>query len=263
MMRTHMAYRGLGAVLSYNCTPYVASNVPNFGEVVAFSESSATPYVNSVWGARSNREGANSALCAAITGYVPEYGLLLDENRKGDILVRGRGDMKGDFEYHLLGYMGKKIGEGIPVFTGFPNISAPRRSPTSAPSSTRRAPTACTTSSASRPRPRRSKRPSAARSPSVGRHHERRSQSHPRRDFAARQPPHRLSRCSAARISRSSSAKHIARKIEAKSFKKEMWILVGSHVKEMADRMGITGTPKPPAPPSCPTPVPTSPAGGI
>lgn len=55
MIRTDNAYRALGAVLSYNCTPYIATNVPNFGEVCAFSESSATPYVNAVWGARSNR----------------------------------------------------------------------------------------------------------------------------------------------------------------------------------------------------------------
>ena len=120
MQRTHNAYKGLGATLTYNCTPYVATNVPNFGEICAFSESSATPYVNSVWGARSNREGANSALCAAITGYVPEYGLLLEENRKGNILVEVQADMKSDFEYHLLGYCGKKIGPGIPVFTGLP-----------------------------------------------------------------------------------------------------------------------------------------------
>lgn len=125
MLRTHNAYKGLGAILSYNCTPYVASNVPNFGEICAFSESSATPYVNSVWGARSNREGANSALCAAITGYVPEYGLLLDENRRGSILVHVEADMKTDFEYHLLGMMGKKIGEGIPVFTGLPKHIGP------------------------------------------------------------------------------------------------------------------------------------------
>ncbi len=121
MQRTHDAYQKLGAVLSYNCTPYVMTNVPRFGEIVAFSESSATPYINSVWGARSNREGANSALCAAITGFVPEYGLLLDENRFGDILVEVQATMDSDFKYHLLGYMGKKIGEGIPVFTGLPD----------------------------------------------------------------------------------------------------------------------------------------------
>ena len=112
-------------MLSYNCTPYIATNVPNFGEVCAFSESSATPYVNSVWGARSNRESANSALCAAITGCVPEYGLLLDENRKGNILVRVEANMKSDYEYHLLGMMGDKIGEGIPVFTGLPKVITP------------------------------------------------------------------------------------------------------------------------------------------
>lgn len=57
MQRTHNAYKGLGATLSYNCTPYVATNVPNFGEVVAFSESSATPYVNSVWGPEATGRG--------------------------------------------------------------------------------------------------------------------------------------------------------------------------------------------------------------
>lgn len=125
MRRTNAAYRGLGAVLSYNCTPYIATNVPNFGEVCAFSESSATPYVNAVWGARSNRESANSALCAAVTGCVPEYGLLLDENRKGDIVVHVEADMKSAYEYHLLGMMGDKIGEGIPVFTGLPKVITP------------------------------------------------------------------------------------------------------------------------------------------
>ena len=125
MQRTDNAYRTLGAVLSYNCTPYVATNVPNFGEVCAFSESSAPPYVNSVWGARTNRESANSALCAGVTGYVPEYGLLLDENRKGDIVVHVEADMKSAYEYHCLGMMGDKIGEGLPVFTGLPKVITP------------------------------------------------------------------------------------------------------------------------------------------
>ena len=120
MQRTHNAYKGIGAQLTYNCTPYIDTNVPMYKEVIAFSESSATPYVNSVWGARSNREGANSALCAAVTGFVPEYGLLLDENRKGNILVEVQADMKTAYDYHILGMLGKKIGEGIPVFTGLP-----------------------------------------------------------------------------------------------------------------------------------------------
>ncbi|WP_138160596.1 aconitase X catalytic domain-containing protein [Peptoniphilus catoniae] len=125
MERTHNAYKKLGAVLSYNCTPYIDTNVPNFGEVVAYSESSATPYANAVWGARTNREGANSALFASITGYVPEYGLLFDENRKGTILVDVQADMDNDYCYHMLGMCGKKIGHGIPVFTGLPKHISP------------------------------------------------------------------------------------------------------------------------------------------
>lgn len=125
MERTHNAYKELGAILSYNCTPYIDTNVPNFGEVIAFSESSATPYANSVWGARTNREGANSALFASITGYVPEYGLLLDENRKGNILVDVQATMDNDYKYHMLGMCGKKIGHGIPVFIGLPEYISP------------------------------------------------------------------------------------------------------------------------------------------
>lgn len=120
MERTRQTYKELGAVLSFNCTPYLGSNIPHFGEVISFSESSATPFVNSVWGARTNRESAQSALCAAITGVVPEYGLLLDENRRGDILVEVEAEIKNDFDYQMLGYMGKKIGVGIPVFVGLP-----------------------------------------------------------------------------------------------------------------------------------------------
>lgn len=127
MQRTHDAHQKLGVVLSYNCTPYMGTNIPYFGEIVAFSESSATPYVNAVWGARSNRESAQSAMCAAIIGCVPEYGLLLPENRLGDILVEVQADMSSDFAFNLLGYMGKKIGHGIPVFVGLPNYITPEQ----------------------------------------------------------------------------------------------------------------------------------------
>lgn len=120
MERTHNTYKALGAVMTYDCTPYLGSNVPRQGEIIAFSESSATPFVNSVWGARSNREASQSALCAAITGRVPEYGVLLDENRIADTLVEVEADMKDEFSYQLLGFTGKKIGAGVPVFVGLP-----------------------------------------------------------------------------------------------------------------------------------------------
>lgn len=124
---TNDAYRKIGATLTFNCTPYLIQNVPSFGEIIAFSESSATPYVNSVLGARSNRESSQSALCAAVTGKVPVYGLLLDENRKAEILVNVEADIKDDFDYQLLGwcYPEKYKGLEIPVFAGIKTRPTP------------------------------------------------------------------------------------------------------------------------------------------
>lgn len=120
MRRTHQIYHDLGARLTYSCTPYLAENVPAFGENVAFSETNATIYVNAVLGARTNRESAASALCAAVTGFAPEYGVLLPENRFGTVAVEVRAAMRSDFDYAVLGLTGKRIGKGIPVFLGLP-----------------------------------------------------------------------------------------------------------------------------------------------
>ncbi len=214
--------------------------MPNYGEVCAFSESSATPYVNAVWGARSNREGANSALCAAITGFVPEYGLLYDENRKGDILVNVEADMKGDFQYHLLGMCGKKIGDGIPVFTGLPSHIGPEaltnlgaQLNTSGAYGmyhivgfTPEAPTVEAAFGGNEP-----KRVVTITDEDLEQVLSEISLSPDREiSFAMFGCPHFTYE----------QAKYIAEKIEGKKLAMEMWILVSSHVKEMADRAGIT-----------------------
>ena len=117
--RVMEAYRRLGAILSWSCTPYITENIPLYGETVAFSESSATPYVNSVIGARTNREAAQSALASGVVGKTPKYGLHIRENRKGTVLVRVNATLKDEFDCTLLGYyVGKRIGYGIPVLTG-------------------------------------------------------------------------------------------------------------------------------------------------
>jgi predicted aconitase len=117
--RVMEAYKRVGAILSWSCIPYMAENIPLYGENVAFSESSATPYVNSVIGARTNREAAQSALAAGVIGKTPEYGLHLKENRKGTNLVNVEATLKDEFDYTLLGYyVGKRIGYGIPVVIG-------------------------------------------------------------------------------------------------------------------------------------------------
>ena len=118
MRETHKVYQGLGANMTYSCTPYLFGNIPRYGETVAFSETSVTVYANSVLGARTNRESSASALCAAITGFVPEYGTLLDENRIGTTLVQVNATLKDEFDFALLGLNAKKIGRGIPVFQG-------------------------------------------------------------------------------------------------------------------------------------------------
>ncbi len=120
MSRTRRAYGELGAILTLSCTPYLETNVPRFGEILSYSETSVTVYVNSVIGARTNRESVQSSLCAALTGRVPEYGFLLEENRKGTVLVRVEANVQSDFDYQLLGSCTEKIGPGVPVFVGMP-----------------------------------------------------------------------------------------------------------------------------------------------
>lgn len=115
-LRTVEVYRRIGAKLSFCCTPGLGTNVPFFGEHVAFSESSATPYVNSVLGARSNRESSVSALASAVIGKTPLYGLHLDENRKGDFLVVVEATLDEPYDWGILGwYIGRFTGSRVPV----------------------------------------------------------------------------------------------------------------------------------------------------
>ncbi|HOG14461.1 MAG TPA: aconitase X catalytic domain-containing protein [Synergistales bacterium] len=116
---TMSAYRKIGVVPTFQCTPYFVNNVPGFKEIVAFAATGASCFVNSVCGARTNRESSQSALCSAVTGLTPLYGFLLDENRKADTLVEVEAEVKDDFDYQLLGYcLPKKIFTGVPVFHG-------------------------------------------------------------------------------------------------------------------------------------------------
>jgi predicted aconitase len=77
--------------------------------------------VNSVVGARTNREGAPSALAAALTGRTPAYGFHLDENRHGDLKVIVDTKLEGTWDFGTLGYFaGKRAGIRTPVYTGMP-----------------------------------------------------------------------------------------------------------------------------------------------
>lgn len=120
-MRLTRAYEQLGGIPCHTCTPYLVGHMPRLGEHVAWGESSAIAFVNSVLGARTNREGGPSALAAALTGLVPEYGYHLQENRLGHIHVKVETALSGIVDYGTLGYwVGKKTASKVPVFTGIP-----------------------------------------------------------------------------------------------------------------------------------------------
>ncbi len=112
------AYRRMGVKETWSCVPYQVGNRPRAGDHIAWAESSAAIFANSVLGARTNREGGPSALAAAITGYTPNYGLHLEENREATVRVIVRASLKG-YEYSLMGHhLGKLLGSGVPIIEG-------------------------------------------------------------------------------------------------------------------------------------------------
>ena len=115
------AFTKMGAFLSDTCTPYLVGNVPRMSEHIAWNESSAIVFANSVLGARTNREGGPSALAAAMTGRVPEYGYHLDQNRYGDLRILVTARLRDSHDYGSLGYLIGKIAEDkVPVLIGIP-----------------------------------------------------------------------------------------------------------------------------------------------
>jgi predicted aconitase len=117
--RVIRAFTNMGVIPSCTCTPYLVGNEPGRGDHIAWSESSAVTYANSVLGAMTNREGGPSALASAITGRTPAYGMHLEENRKPQVRVKIQTKLTLVPEFGALGYaVGKRIGPKIPLFEG-------------------------------------------------------------------------------------------------------------------------------------------------
>jgi predicted aconitase len=113
------AFQRMGILVSCTCTPYLIGNLPLYGEHIAWSESSAVTFANSVLGARTNREGGPSALAAAFVGKTPCYGLHLDENRVPDVHVQVKTELTKLSDWGALGYaVGQKAENKIPYLTG-------------------------------------------------------------------------------------------------------------------------------------------------
>jgi predicted aconitase len=113
------AFERFGVRTTCTCTPYLVGNVPRLGEHVAWAESSAVSYANSVLGARTNREGGPSALAAAVTGRTAACGLHLDENRRATLRVDVRCLARTFSDFGALGYLVGKVAQNrVPYFVG-------------------------------------------------------------------------------------------------------------------------------------------------
>lgn len=121
--RQMVAYESMGAEPTWTCAPYQTAFKPEFGQQIAWGESNAIVFANSVIGARTERYPDLLDICAAITGRVPAVGLHLEPNRAGQILFRlqgiGRELQEVDSFYPVLGHLiGELCGEAIPVIEG-------------------------------------------------------------------------------------------------------------------------------------------------
>ncbi len=85
------AYEAMGCRPTWTCAPYQAGHRPAAGHQVAWAESNAIVFVNSVLGARTNRYGDFIDICAAIAGRAPACGLHLEHNRRGRVVYRLEG----------------------------------------------------------------------------------------------------------------------------------------------------------------------------
>jgi predicted aconitase len=122
LMRAH---EELGCQPSFTCAPYQSLNRPRFGEQIAWGESNAIVFANSVIGARTNRYGDFIDLCCAMTGRAPAWGLHLPENRRGQMLFRLEGFpvslAPSDALFVAVGLIvGARGGDRVPVIEGLP-----------------------------------------------------------------------------------------------------------------------------------------------
>jgi predicted aconitase len=111
------AYSRLGISIDCTCTPYqINPQIACPGDHLAWSESSAVSFANSVIGARTNREGGPSALAAALIGKTPFYGYHLNQNRIPTHRIDVEADLKGS-DFGALGFLvGRTVKDGVPLF---------------------------------------------------------------------------------------------------------------------------------------------------
>jgi predicted aconitase len=122
-LRLMRAYEALGCRATWTCAPYQAGHRPALGSDVAWGESNAVVFCNSVLGARTNRYGDFLDIACAIAGRAPRYGLHLPENRRVTVLVDtsaiSDGLKRTEAFWPVLGaWLGRTVGEAVAVLDG-------------------------------------------------------------------------------------------------------------------------------------------------
>lgn len=114
------AYVRMGCQPTFTCSPYLLDTAPTEGEAIAWSESNAVIYANSVLGARTAKHPDFLDLCTAMTGRAPLSGVYLEENRKAArILDIDLPDGIDDAFWPLIGWLaGKAAPDRIPLLRG-------------------------------------------------------------------------------------------------------------------------------------------------
>ena len=119
------AYVAMGCRPTWTCAPYQLPERPAFGQHVAWAESNAIVFCNSVLGARTDRYGDFIDICAALTGRVPFAGLHRDEARRAGLVVTLEGIserlLASDALYPVLGHvLGREAGSEVAAIVGLP-----------------------------------------------------------------------------------------------------------------------------------------------
>jgi predicted aconitase len=125
--RLMSAHLELGCLPTFTCAPYQTAWRPRFGAQIAWGESNAIAFANSVIGARTNRYGDFIDLCCAMTGRAPAYGLHLTENRAARALVEIV-SVPEDWDAERLAVavghaIGRLCGSLVPAIVGLPGMS--------------------------------------------------------------------------------------------------------------------------------------------
>ena len=121
--RMMTAYKSLGCEPTWTCAPYQAGHRPRLGSQVAWGESNAVAFCNSVLGARTNRYGDFLDIACAISGRAPDYGLHRTENRRAtvvfDVSNIDPAFLSSDVAWPVLGNLyGRLLGDSIGVISG-------------------------------------------------------------------------------------------------------------------------------------------------